>query len=442
MVDELRELLRASVADAPPDTAGVADVVFEGRRRVRRRRALGLAATSVAVAGVVALASAVPGALDRGADTGPADGRDDVVGPVLRLADAVPAVPGSDYRQVFAHTNQNLDQDNGQYVDGMTPDGLVVFKDGPHDVTNIPRLALVDPASGTKDWLPRAPAALGWPVELGRQQLVYATTDERGRPEIAVFDRPSRSWRLLSWPGLPGGGGFGRVELGPDGRVYVAVSQRRLSGQAPGPPSGEKVPGEEVDDSGALGEDYALWSASLADESDVRDEHLRVGDFAFTDDTLVWTRATNGVNDLVTVRDLATGEEHSFDPRSGLHCNQLGLGVTDDVVMLSQYCGDYPEGRDDRVQVLTTQGDPVVTIQDDGIEGSVASEGLVQVTAFNEEAEGDYVYDASEGRFLRLSASMSRYAMGGPTPPGYLLWAEAVNKARGSNQVLAEYPVE
>ena len=49
----------------------------------------------------------------------------------MRLADAEPAVEGRDYRVLASHTNENLNRDNGQYFDGVTDDGLILFRDGP-----------------------------------------------------------------------------------------------------------------------------------------------------------------------------------------------------------------------------------------------------------------------------------------------------------------------
>ena len=60
---------------------------------------------------------------------------------------------------------------------------------------------------------------------------------------------------------------------------------------------------------------------------------------------------------------------------------------------MGQYCGTYEDGvRDDRVQVLTTDGEQVATIQDSGIDGWLASggdPGLVTVTSYQRGAERD-----------------------------------------------------
>ena len=41
----------------------------------------------------------------------------------------------------------------------------------------------------------------------------------------------------------------------------------------------------------------------------------------------MWTDSTNGDAGRVHVRDLATGEEHAFDPRTGERCNLLSFGA-------------------------------------------------------------------------------------------------------------------
>ena len=98
---------------------------------------------------------------------------------------------------------------------------------------------------------------------------------------VHVFDRETRQWSAMKLAG-PAGGGRTRSapSLGPDGRLYVPVPATQ--GQPPegGWPMG---PDGEADDADAEGDTYRLWSASMTDASDVRDEGLTVGSFAFTD---------------------------------------------------------------------------------------------------------------------------------------------------------------
>jgi hypothetical protein len=445
MGNDLAELMRSSADDAPPGDVDVASVVATGRRRVRRRRGL-VGATALATAAVVTGAATL-------AWTGAGSGVDDdrltanpprPDAPTIRLSDAEPAVEGRDYEELTSYTNEDLEADNGQYLDGVTDDGLVLFRDGPRADQRYPRFALLDPATGDKDWLPRLDIdqTQTWPVELSSDRLVLAgmgaPTSEDGLhvAQLAyVFDRASRTWRTMSWPELPG------VELpsgdvGPDGRLYVTTPDTQGAIPEGGWPVGTDGEAEDAD---AEGDTFRLWSVSLTDADDVRDEGLVVGDVAFTDDAMVWTDSSNGDAGQVHVRDLATGEETSFDPRTGERCNLLGLGASGDRIVLSQYCGTYADGvRDDRVQILSTDGEQVVTIQDSGAEGWLpAGSEVVNLTVYGGEHGGTYAYDLAGGRFLRLSEDVSSYGLGGPTgQPRELMWHTPENRGRGATQHL------
>jgi hypothetical protein len=402
VVNDLRELMRENVAAPPPDHLDVVGLVRTGRRRVRSRRAAVVGGTAAVVAAVVAATSI---GLSRGSDRAePSEAPPHPDAPTITLGDATQAVEGTDYRVLASYTNDNLDRGNGQYFDGVTDDGLVLFRDGrqAHE-----RYALMDPTTGAKDWLPDAPFGEDQPyaVELGADRLVLIGYSGMSmRPTAYVFDRGTREWSTVEWAGLPRGNdidAFGGLVMGPDGRAYVRVPATQGKPPEGGWPTGN---GGEADDSNAEGDTYHLWSASLTDPADVRDEGLTVGDVAFTDTAMVWTDSRNGAAGLVHVRDLATGEEHSFDPHNADRCNLLSFGATDDRVVMGQYCGDYDDGavRDDRVQILTTDGDQVVTVQDSGIDGGLAG-GVVEITSYEKGRAGTYVYDLATDRLLRLS---------------------------------------
>ena len=201
-------------------------------------------------------------------------------------------------------------------------------------------------------------------------------------------------------------------------------------------------PDGEADDADAQGDTYRLWSASLTDPSDVRDEGLTVGSVAFSDHTMVWTDSTNGDSGRVHVRDLESGEEHAFDPGSGEKCNLLSFGATDDKIVMGQYCGTYDDGvRDDRVQIVDTDGQQVVTLQGSSIDGALTSQdgdGLVTVTSYEGGHNGTYVYDLDSERFLRVTKDVSSWTTSGPTLDGQFLWNTPENWGRGMTQHLGE----
>jgi len=447
MVNELRELLRENVSSPPPDDVDLTGVLKGGRRRVRRRRGLAaVGGTAIATAAVVALTSLV--GQDTGTD-GVADGPPSPDAPTVSLAGATSAVEGRDYRLLSSYTNSNLDARNGQYFDGVTDDGFILFSDGPHGPDNGVRRALMDPVTEEKDWLPAAPHSNEqlWPVDLGADRLVFTSMRygkfrggelPEGEMIAVVYDRQARTWHRMSWPGLPALDEPGSGVLGPEDRLYVRVPA--TNGEPP-PGGWPKGPDGEADDADAEGDTFALWSVSLTDPADVRDEGLVVGDVAFTDQSMVWTDRTNGHSGLIHVRDLASGEERSFDPDSGDRCNLLSFGATDDRIVLGQYCGTYAGGvRDDRVQVLATDGEQVVTVQDSSIDGGLTADqgSLVTIESHDRNTQGTYVYDLDDDRFLRVSDSVSQWAMGGPTPPGMFLWHTSVNGSKGATQWLGE----
>ena len=95
----------------------------------------------------------------------------------------------------------------------------------------------------------------------------------------------------MKWPGLPERR-LPAAVVGPDGRLYVSVPATQ--GQPPegGWPTG---PGGEADDADAEGDTYHLWSVSLTDGSDVRDEDADGGRPSRSPTrSMVWTDSTNG----------------------------------------------------------------------------------------------------------------------------------------------------
>jgi hypothetical protein len=441
VVTELKDLMHDNVAAPPPDHLDLHAVVDAGQRRVRTRRRAVVGAAALATAAVVTLGAVVlPHDADRAEPASQPPAPD---APTMTLADAVPAVEGRDYTELASHTNDNLNADNGQYLDGVTDDGLILFRDGPRAGQLHPRFALMDPATGDKNWLPHLEDVgqdQTWPVELSSDRLVLLSLRNglEGELRAHVFDRAAGEWSTLTWPGLPEVD-FPRADVGPDGRLYVRIIA--TEGQPPegGWPTG---PDGEADDADFEGDTYHLWSLSLTDTSDARDEGLIVGDVAFTDTAMVWTDRTGDAG-MMHVRDLASGDESSFDPQVGDRCNLQGLGASGDRIVMGEYCGTYESGRDDRVQILSTDGEQVATLQDDGISGWLPpGSDVVNIDlmgAPGDDRSGTYVYDLATDRFLRVSDSISSWGLGGTTgQPGQFLWHTPVNGGNGSTAHLGE----
>ena len=201
VVNDLRELMRENVAAPPPDRLDLADLVRTGHRRVRVRR-------TVAFSGSVALVAAVVAGttigLGQGANhAGPVDGPPHPDAPTITLADATRAVEGADYRVLASYTNDESEGLIDRFFDGVTGDGLGA---GPRHRVSTCTARLMDPATGAQDFLPEGPFGgdQTYAVDLGADRLVLVGYYGRdGHQTTYVFDRSTRTWSTLEWPGLP-----------------------------------------------------------------------------------------------------------------------------------------------------------------------------------------------------------------------------------------------
>jgi hypothetical protein len=417
MVNELRTMLHDTVRVPPADGTDVRDILGAARGRVRRRRAkatLGAAALAVCVGATPVLVGALG---DLTGTTGPAAGTPPV-GPVLHVADATPAVEGQDYEVLTTLVNENLEVGNGQYFDGVTEDGRIVVQDGPHDAENRIRWGLLDPRTEKTKWLPETPDGAAHPqfLLLGTaESLVFLAEISRpGALVVWTYDRSSDRWEQhlidVSVTGMNWDNSYlAGSRIGPGNRLYfgVTIGDRRVQAQ--------------------------LWSVPLDGQgspADLRREAV-VGDWDVDGDELTFTESTNEPNKVIHVRDLVTGEQRSFDAQSGSRCNALGLDQVGARIVLAQFCGDTPEGRDDRVQIITTHGEPVVTLQDDGLDSAGATDEFVIVRSYVENASGAYAYELDTGRFLRLGEGHVRYAGSHVGRDDVLTWTTPVNRGNG-----------
>lgn len=215
MSTDLRAALRAAAATEPFDTADVQAVVDAGERRIRRRAAVVLGTTALAVATVAASLAVLS---DRSA---PVPSPAHVITLDLdraphRHLDSLGSV------RTMWHDVRQADLDQDKFI-GLTTDGLVLrsrynYPEGSSE------LGLFDPVTGRTDWLP-APVmgAAATPVDLGADRLVLFNRIGMRRAAIEVYDRNTRTWEstdLLLEPGLEAHVPV-RLELTPDDRLYL-----------------------------------------------------------------------------------------------------------------------------------------------------------------------------------------------------------------------------
>jgi hypothetical protein len=227
----LRAALRDAVADAPHDDSDLREVLVAGSRRVRRRAALLVGSSTLAVAAVIATVVTVTNTPTE--EPRPAQ--------VARL----------DLDQAQPLDLQPIRQGDRDRFLGLTADGLVLRSRHPSGEEGY-GFGLLDPETGVTDWLSDASDPAGtlappgrngmppWllPVQLTADQLVLLHLepaiyrDKTSGGTLLVFDRGSRTWQSESVT-VPAGLEAHMppsVGVGLDGRLYLGHTNEGESG--------------------------------------------------------------------------------------------------------------------------------------------------------------------------------------------------------------------
>ena len=263
-MNDLKALMRENVAAPPPEHL---DVDVAGGRRAppgprpahsgrRRRRLL--------VAGVVAVAAITLAAGHRPRRNGRPSGRRRTR-PRSSLADAAQGVEGRDYEVLTTYTNEDLDADNGQYLDGVTDDGLVLFRDGPRGGPAPPPVRPAGPRDRrgtgcrTCRWAGAHLAGRARRRAAGAAQPPAAAAGRaprlRVRPRHAGVEHRAVAGPAAASSCLGAPAGTGRPALRARAGHPGSASRGRLADQA----------GGDAEDADAEGDTYRLWSVSLTD---------------------------------------------------------------------------------------------------------------------------------------------------------------------------------
>lgn len=421
MVTELRDLMR-NTAEAPgAEAIDVNEVLGLAKSRVRRRHTavMGAAAATAVLAAVVAGTTFVQD--DEPLDSNKVAADDDLGGRVIHLDDAVGAVRGADYDVLTTYVEESLGNSNGRQFVAVTPSGLVVYSDhSVRDRSTRIEYGLIDADSG--EVVKVFPASLGETgldlVVADGDWIVWAGQSSVRGSAVIAYNQTTDQITTLSSQDLTGSRDdsylVDQPALGPDNRLYFTLRNAFVPGN-PAP---------------------NLRSVSLTDPSDVRTEG-DVGDFSITGNRLVYLETTNEPDSTVVVRDLTTGDETSFDSQAGTSCNQLGLASTETRIILFQLCGENGQARDDRVQIFTTSGEPLTTIQDSSFGLVNTTSRFVTMVAYEGRA-GVYVYDLATDGLLRLTDERPPY----PTASGadnLLTWTTPLNGVKGQKLWVARF---
>lgn len=382
MMTELRQILRETVEDPPAGGIDHAAVLGAGRDRVRRRRRVGVAGAAAAVA-VVTAAVVVPG----GRPPEPAQHVLPAAPVRLTPDDARPVAPEVLVRtRTVQGPGDDIDYDR---IDGITEDGLVVRARYTYR-GDISEYGLVDPATGSIDWLPQPAWDIGspQPLELGADRLVFLDNRHAERHHTLVFDRTTRTWTHPRLE-LPDGrdrffGTYG--QLGDDGRVYFP-----------------DLSDEEQPDWSSVIATRQWWSAPVTGGT-ARHETALDGL------SVTWSGTARATADaagrILLTRDGATRTVTEAKPAG---CAGLPLlTIAGNRVIAGYVCGDRS-----KLVVLDQGGTPEMSVGSGWFGVMAADDRRALISG----ETGTYVLDLDRQELLRMGDSSAVFAMGLlPTP--------------------------
>lgn len=404
-MNDLGTLMRTASEQAPPDQVDVGALLRAGRSRVRRRRLV----AGVAVAAVAGLVVGVPMLADSPSRPAQPTGQP---GHTLTLADATPARSGVDYDVLATFTAHSTDSSlEGQFVRGVLADGTVVVQSYPQGPDDASRITLVG-ADGSRPV--DAPRSLGNYLGATPTALVFGA-DVNG---VWTLDLADLSWRQTlegqdfdtNTPPQPISATAGRPTEIHLARAADTHRTRPILAATLGERDGSQL---------ASGGDVAAFGSHVA-----------------------WTSTYDAPNDRVVVRDEQTGDTTSFDPKTG-PCDQEGLGLTADRVVVMVDCGNAGKQQSDsdvvdRIDVFDLTGQPIARITGDHFGPVRMTERFLTISSWDKAEPGTYTYDLDSGRFLKVEDSISGLT-GGETGTGStLVWQRRLDGEHGATYVVAQ----
>lgn len=389
MSTDLHAALREAVADAPTYESDLRTVVEAGSRRVRRRAAFRVGSAALVVV-AAALASVALGSDRSDPEPRPAD----VVRLDLGLAESQHLDALASVRTTWRDPRNALDHDR---FEGLTTDGLVLRSRYTYE-GDVYELGLLNPETGSTDWLPPPPVAAESVVELTADRLVLFTRMSPRRGALLMFDRRAETWET-STVRPPAGAEVHvpfRLALAPDGRLYLGSTFEGVAGPLSWwsyalPEGGEGRP--QPDLAGAA----VAWGEGVQVSAD---NEGRV---------VMWS----SMGERVVAEELPAGCESPDDP--DLTDMPVTVALAGDRPVVTYSCGDAAQAL---THVYDVDGGDAVQVA--GAVVRAADEDSVMLSAAQGEHGGIYLLDLDRLSLVRIGSATHDAQVG--VADGLVLW--------------------
>jgi hypothetical protein len=422
MVTELRDLLH-DAAESPHTEAVDTDLLLsQAKRRVSRRRRSGAAGVCVAVASV-ALAAAV---LTRTVTSAPPEPADP---PTVKsdLSRAPMAVQGEDYTVVASYDLRSLAESPGRLVEAGTPDGQLVYRDGPDASSKATEIGLLDPQTEETTPLPEEIATIGANRIITSKDMIAGASYGVPSAGLWYFNTTTGEWGSFDIADIVSDGISGidpetaavsRIQFGTEGDVNQLFLSIGMG-----------------DEQAAR---YRVISVSLGGSLDPVD-HGDVSLWAMSTGTLAYLPAGAPDSDHVALRDLTSGNERTIDIPGGKgDCTVEQLWLRSDRVIARQECSLGADTAYSRLQVFGLTGEPITELQDRAFE--VLFGARKQMLIKSQSPAGLFSFDVESGDVTRLTRGLAEFEDLAAGEGALWVFGSPIQRGEGMHMRIAEFP--
>lgn len=425
MVTELRSLLHGAADEPVGDQVDTDQILALARRRVTHRRRTVIAGATFATAAVLTTAGIIT---QSQLDTRTDQDRNVAAPEYSReLARAQSAVQDRDYDLLTTLPQPDLWTEDGRLIEAITPEGVLVYRDGPVGGSSATEIGLLDPVTGEATALPAETAEIGADRINTTHHWIAGVT--RGVPsqDIWLYARGTGGVTTYTLDEVADAAGLTeldmstasitRIQFGPPRQLYLSLGTNTLGDprttivaiSLDGVESGTLV-------AESLGE-VALWSIS-----ERRLSYVEVGDTA---------------GDDVHVLDMRSDDEWVVRSPSEGDCVKAQLYSKADRLIVREQCETSSDDLYSQLRTFTYEGEPIDNLQDRSFV-VLASTSHYMVLGSKAPA-GTFLYDVRDQSLLRLSETEAPFDDSSAGEVDRIVWGTPINDGSGLKTWVADF---
>jgi hypothetical protein len=344
------------------------------------------------------------------------------------LTNAPMAVRGEDYRVLTTYDVRSLAAGaTGRLPESMTPDGMVVYRDGPDGSAAASEIGLLDPETGQATPLPAAIAQIGANRIISDDTMIAGAS--YGVPAAAVwyFDTATRLWGTFGMDDLVAGGLTGidpatatvsRIQFAtnsPD-ELYLSVHPAKA------PNARSRVVSVTLGGSQSAGLDPV--------------DHGAVSLWAIAADTMASIPNLRTAQDSITLRDLNSDSDRTVEIPNSDNCSVRQIWMRVDRLIAKQECtlGDAVQSR---LEVFGLVGKSIDVVQAPSFEVISTANNLMMLEATT--PPGLFLYDMTSGDLVRLTRHNSAFEDVAAGEQAFWTFSEPIQRGAGLRISVADF---